>query len=223
MDGSAFDRDVDCRELLEDAARAPERPPVVEQDLERSPHRDPAPDHEPFARDQGEGILPGARDHFRQREARRHEHETDNQAGASPLHELAELAPRQIGAVREEVVDSVADERAVVVGARRLVQVDHEAKRRPLRILSRPAQDELFDVVVEILHGEWSGIHGVEQLANVVQIDRDRLGLFGLAGRHDAALPGSRCKPHAVASAPRRPRDAQELRPAQLQAMNWTS
>jgi hypothetical protein len=87
-----------------------DRPPLVQEDLYRPPHRHPADDGQALAAELQQPAAGEAVDRARAEQARDQKGEADEQALAPQLEQPPQLAPGEAGLVVEIVVDGLGDQ-----------------------------------------------------------------------------------------------------------------
>src|SRR4051812_839688 len=152
-----------------------DRPPVVEKDLERSPHRHPAADHQRLSNQGADGQLAEltidkARDSYRDRE----KGYADEEAGATDPKKLAQPTRRAQRTLPEKLVDRRADCGCIVLW-RRCIDVDLQRQLRVTLRRSRPRDDELLDLGFEIPLTRRRRIDWIEELPEIRDADLDQL------------------------------------------------
>ena len=148
-------------------------PPAVQVDVDGLPKADPAADRQSFADEAGQVRTRG--DQVAQDQRRREEEQADQQRRPTFAEELSEVTTGDAGAIAEVMLDRLPDQPRGV-GVFRLAQHDADAEVRIPFVLTRPAQDELFGVVVQVAFVEGRRVHGIEQLADVVEPEFDQAG-----------------------------------------------
>src|SRR3989338_10529594 len=88
--GRRADIHLDVAQLVVERAQVSNRPPVVEKNLDRAPHRHPTADEQALLYDFVDGAGTEAGDEFARAQAGGQEQEADEQAGPP----LAQLAPQ---------------------------------------------------------------------------------------------------------------------------------
>ena len=141
--------DAHPREPLEIPPLVAHGPPVVEIDFKWSPHRDPADDNESLAHDLGGRLMAKLPRKSARRQAQREKQKPDGEAHVSTLQQEAQLASFHLSAACEVVLD-----RALHFGgllrARSSGQVYYQFEPATLWQFSRPTDDELLGIVIQI-------------------------------------------------------------------------
>ena len=149
------------------------RPPIVEEDLHRTPHRHPADDRQAFAQDGGKGTGGKLADRVGGEQAHCHEAEADCQAYASVSQQLIELMAREFGLVTEKVVNRFRSERIWIGLFRQFLQVDRDMEPAAGREFLSPALDERLSLGIQIPVAKGGRIHRVEQLRELANAQLD--------------------------------------------------
>src|SRR4029453_177486 len=158
-------RSEDGRDFLqvgEEATTTPERAPLVEEDLERTPHRYPSDDVETLVGDLSDQSLRDHENQLAQGDADEEKRQADDQRNAALAKEDPEAAPGLVGSVGEVVVDAGGEIR---VSARGLSarQVDDERQWLVERIFVGGIDDVLLGILVEIALGKGRRVGGGER------------------------------------------------------------
>ncbi|RPI51155.1 MAG: hypothetical protein EHM55_19645 [Acidobacteria bacterium] len=126
-------------------------PPFVKKDLQRAPHGDPPADEKTLAQDfanlpfrqlMGDEVADANR-HCKKREA-------DEQARTANAEQLAQLLSGRIRAMTEILADCVAQNDWLFGQACRAIQIHQQRKGRVGRHFTRPADDEVFRVGIQV-------------------------------------------------------------------------
>jgi len=173
-------------EALQDQPFGAHWPPVVEIDLERSPHRDPAGDNQAFACDDLERFVTNSPGEAAEKKTRGEKEQSDGEAEVAAAEQQAELAALDLGPVAKVVPD-----RTLAVGG--LVgfgwrgEMDDELKALVARRLPGLAHDEFLGIVIELAIEEGRGIHRIEELGQLAQLQMDPGGMVRVSH-------GTRCQ-----------------------------
>src|SRR5579864_1540062 len=128
-----------AQSIVESGLRT-DRPPAVQENLQRAPHGNPTADRETLPQQLAQPLaLHSARDEIAQSDSRDQKRQPDHQADPPDAEQLAQPAPRDLRAVREKLVDGVAQSRGLVGKARGPVLTDQQRQRRTARGFARPA------------------------------------------------------------------------------------
>ena len=101
-------------EAVEETDFTQDRPPVVQEHLERAPHRDPATGQKPFTQQGDEAAFADAPDEITDRQRRREKRKRDEQADTTSAEQLAERSSRERRARFEILADGLAEQRRFV-------------------------------------------------------------------------------------------------------------
>jgi len=161
-------------EFCVDPAPSTQRPPIVKIYLHWPPHRDPSCNCETLPQDSGPRTLLPPQQCLDDREAGGQERQADKQTRPALLHEVLEFQVNQLGAVREVIVDGLADQfRRILFGPS--LQINAQIQPGMGRKFFRPAHNEFFRFVVQILFDERGRVHRVEELAKVAELQLDTM------------------------------------------------
>ncbi len=116
------DLNLHAAHLLENPHAPADRPPFVQVHLQRPPHRNPAGDRQPLARDVSPRMRRQPHQEFGGRQAQAEKEAADQQAGSCIAHESSKLQPAQFGTVYKIVPHGAFQLRLAVVA---VVQVSH--------------------------------------------------------------------------------------------------
>ena len=161
-------RDLHRAQAVEQARLHKQGPPVVQEDLERPPQRDPPADHQALLDDRRERLLrPEAGEKLGGAERRGEEREPDRETDATGAEELPEGAACARCALPKVLVHGLAEQRALGVRGRVASEADGQAERLAGAGLPRPFNDVLVGVWIELALVEGRRIHRVKSCRSV--------------------------------------------------------
>lgn len=153
------------RQPIEKAGFRANGPPIIEEHLQRSPHRDPPADRQTFAGKIGErGVGKPSSHEIREHEQRGEKREPDGEAHASPTEQIAQPASFAQRPLREVLMHRFAHDGSLVGPPRSQIQVYEQREQRVARSLTSRADDELRGVRLEVAIAERRGVDRMEQL-----------------------------------------------------------
>src|SRR5687767_11937588 len=127
------------------------RPPVIQEHLERTPHRNPATDQETFANDFSKTtIAKVAGDGVANRDGRGEKCQRYNEADATTAKQLPKCPPGSDDSLTEVLVNRLSQGRSFVGSPRRAVQMHHQGPGLVHRQITCPVDDEFLSSRVEI-------------------------------------------------------------------------
>ena len=161
-----LDPDGHRAEALQQTALGANRPPVVQEHLQRTPHRNPATDQEPLANNSAKTtIAKVAGDDVANRDGRREKCQGDGQTDPAAAKEFPKSPLGRDDPLTEVLVNRLSQGRSFVGSPRRAVKMHHQAPGLIHRQISRPVDDEFLGARVEIALAERRGIDRVEELS----------------------------------------------------------
>jgi hypothetical protein len=164
---------------LQEAALGANRPPVVQEYLQRAPHRNPAPDQKTFANDFAETALAEiAGNGVANRNGRCEKYKGDDEADAATPEQFSKFPPRRHDSLAEVLVNRFPQDRRFVGAPRRAVKVDDQRPGSVRWQISRPADDEFLGAGVEVTLTERGRIDRVEELSQLCDPDLDDLAVL---------------------------------------------
>ena len=181
-----LDPDGHRAEALQQTALGANWPPVVQEHLERTPHRNPATDQETFANDVAKTtIAKRAGDGVANYDGRGEECQRDNETNATTTKQLPQFPSGSNDSLTEVLVNRGSQGRTFVGASRRPVQVHQQGPGLVGRQITRPADDEFLGSRVEIALTEWRRIDRVEELSQLCDAD-----LYDLATPRESVPSG---------------------------------
>lgn len=140
-------------------------PPVVQENLQGSPHRNPAADQQAFLEDLAPtAVAQRVRDKIAPSDRGGKKRKSDDEARSAYAEQLSQPPSRGLAPVGEECADGVLKHRSFVRKAGAPVEVHDEGKPRISRLLPAPADDELLCRGIQIPLEEGRRIDRVEEL-----------------------------------------------------------
>ena len=167
-----LDPDGHRAEALQQTALGANRPPVVQEHLERTPHRNPATDQEPFANDFAKtAIAKVAGDGVANGDGRGEKCQRDNETDATTTKQLPECPFGGDDPLSEVLVNRLSQDRSFVELASRTVQMHDQGPRHIPRQITGPTDNEFVRSWVEIALTERRRIDRVEKLSQLCDAD----------------------------------------------------
>ena len=122
--------DICGAEAIENDPLVPDGPPVVEENFQRSPHRDPAADDQTLADQQSHPVGFERTEHLADRQSYAQESKTYEQTDSALFENLRELAPGKLGLVGKKQPNRFLHHGLRWSSLRGVLDVDLQFKRR---------------------------------------------------------------------------------------------
>jgi hypothetical protein len=116
--------------------------------------------------------------------------QADQQAGAPPAHQFAELVARELGGLLKVIAHGGGDVGLGLLLIRGVRDFHQQAQLLVLGDFARPTGDVGDGVVVEVALNERVRVQRVKELVHVLQTQADDAP-FGLGVRHEAPRPAA--------------------------------
>lgn len=156
------------------------RPPVVQENLQWSPHRDPTEDQQALSQQSAVmAVADQSPEQLCSDAGNSKEGQPDAETDHAPLHQPTQVALQQPGSPRKVNADRGLNRARFFGWTGSLVEMNHQIPIRPRVEFSDAVDDLLFSVVIQVLFEEGRGVQGIEQLAQLTEANMDLAGASG--------------------------------------------